>query len=233
VQSFGQAAGKPWKGVPQTIPGRVQCELYDLGGEGTGYHDSDSVNHGSGHLNPVNGNYLNEFRIGEGVDISYTKTGDIDNNQYNFVNPDMNQLYVGWTVPGEWLNYTVSVKQSGLYRIGLMYTCNADAGHTDGTHPDTGHSNEGHTATGHSDGVHPDGVITLSVDGKDIAGKIQIPTTHRDADTIAWRQWHHWNKVDSIANLKLEAGSHLLTLYSISGNMNYDYLEFTLLKPQP
>ncbi|HMH22209.1 MAG TPA: carbohydrate-binding protein [Puia sp.] len=197
LSSSAQPVARPWKGIPQPIPGRVQCELYDTGGEGVAYHDSDTTNHGSGNLNPANGDYFNEFRIKEGVDISYTKPGNIDNNPYNFVNPEMKQLYVGWTVNGEWLNYTVEVKKTGSYRIGLMYTCNAD------------------------------GRIGLSADGKDIAGKISIPTTHRDTDTVAWRQWHHWNKIDSIAEVHLSAGTHIITLYSISGNMNYDYLEFT------
>ena len=191
---------RPWQGKPQQIPGRVQCELYDEGGEGVAYHDSDSVNHGSGMLNPANGKFLNEFRMKEGVDISYTKSGDIDNNAYSLVKPEMDQLYVGWTVPGEWINYTVSVAKPASYRVGLMYTANTD------------------------------GAISLSVDGRDIAGKIMVPTTHRDEDTVAWRQWHHWNKAEGIATVKLTAGTHVLTLYSLSGNMNYDYLEFTEVK---
>jgi len=188
---------RPWQGRPQRIPGRVECELYDEGGEGVAYHDSDSINQGSGKLNPANGKSLNEFRMKEGVDISYTKSGNIDNNGYNFVTPEMDQLYVGWTVPGEWINLTVTVTKTATYRIGLMYTANTD------------------------------GAISLSMDGNDIAGKIKIPTTHRDADTVAWRQWHHWNKADGIATIKLAAGTHVLTLYSLSGNMNYDFLEFT------
>jgi len=52
--------GKPFQdnayhGGPQTIPGRVQCAYYDLGGEGVAYHDTDATNHGSGALNPANG----------------------------------------------------------------------------------------------------------------------------------------------------------------------------------
>src|SRR3982750_1855240 len=83
----------------QQIPGKVECELYDQGGEGIAYHDTDAVNNGSGKLNPVNGNPLNEFRINEGVDISYSKDGDIDNNPFNKVERSIGQLYVGWTVP--------------------------------------------------------------------------------------------------------------------------------------
>ena len=73
----------------QTIPGRLQCEYYDLGGEGIAYHDDDSINSGSGRLNPSDGSYLNEFRIKEAVDISYTKFREpaIDNNSFNFVEP--------------------------------------------------------------------------------------------------------------------------------------------------
>ena len=78
-QSFlSQYKGVPFRDTryqdgPQKIPGRVLCALYDLGGEGVAYHDTDPQNHGSGELNPADGTYLNEFRIHEGVDTSYTK----------------------------------------------------------------------------------------------------------------------------------------------------------------
>ena len=78
-QSFlSQYKGAPYhdsryNGGPQKIPGRIFCAYYDLGGEGVAYHDTDPQNHGSGELNPADGTYLNEFRIQEGVDTSYTK----------------------------------------------------------------------------------------------------------------------------------------------------------------
>jgi hypothetical protein len=202
ITSYSQVddyTGKPWNNTFQVIPGRLQCELYDLGSEGVAYHDADSVNNGSGRLNPANGDYFNEFRMHEGVDISYTKSNDIDNNQYNIVEPKMNQLYVGWTTPGEWINYSVEVKQTGNYYVGLMYTSNGDGG------------------------------ISLLIDGKDITGTIHVTSTHNDKDTVAWRQWHHWNRIESITTVHLETGLHLLTLNTVlNGNMNFDYLEFKL-----
>ena len=184
----------------QTIPGKVQCEYYDVGGEGIAYHDSDSVNSGSGKLNPADGTYLNEFRMSEAVDISYTKDGGVDDNEYNFVQPEMKQLYVGWTEPGEWTNYTVNVQQSGTYFIGLMYTANGD------------------------------GEISLSIDNKDATGPLNVPSTHRDEDKEGWRQWHHWNYIQDLARIELEKGIHVLRLHTVShGNMNYDFLEFRLL----
>jgi hypothetical protein len=62
-----------YRGGPQEIPGKVLWAWYDLGGEGVAYHGTDPQNHGSGELNPADGTYLNEFRIHEGVDTSYTE----------------------------------------------------------------------------------------------------------------------------------------------------------------
>src|SRR3984957_420647 len=94
-----------YQGGPQKIPGRVLCAYYDLGGEGVAYHDTDPQNHGSGELNPVDGTYLNEFRIHEGVDTSFTKFNrkpdPMDDNPFNKVVPPADLLYVGWTEPGE------------------------------------------------------------------------------------------------------------------------------------
>jgi hypothetical protein len=180
----------------QVIPGRIQCEYYDFGSEGFAFHDTDSINNGSGKLNPANGTVLNEFRMAEAVDISYTKENNIDNTIYNKVQPGMKQLYVGWTAPGEWINYSVSVKKDGEYKVGLMYTANGD------------------------------GTIAIDIDRKESL-RAKIPTTFDAADTVAWRQWHHWNKID-LGKVKLTKGKHILTLRTIDhGNMNYDYLEFS------
>jgi hypothetical protein len=77
-----------YQGGAQKIPGRVECSYYDRGGEGVAYHDADAKNNGSGGLNPADGTYLNQFRMDEGVDISYTKFHDqIDDSPYDLVKP--------------------------------------------------------------------------------------------------------------------------------------------------
>lgn len=180
---------------PQSLPGKLECEQYMAGGEGIAYHDTDPINNGSGKLNPADGTFLNEFRMKEGVDVSYTKERNVDNHAYNKVNPDMDQLYVGWTQPGEWVKYNIIVNEAGDYKVSLMYTANGD------------------------------GVIAIDIDGKESL-KAKVPTTFDAADTIAWRQWHHWNKTD-LGSIKLTKGQHVLTLKTVEhGNMNYDYLEF-------
>ena len=188
--------GKPWHNKMQEVPGKIEFEYYNEGGEGIAYHDSDSVNSGSGRLNPANGTFLNEFRMKEAVDISYTKPNNIDDNPYNKVPPEMYKFYLGWTKPGEWINYTVRVNNSGTYPIGLFYTSNGD------------------------------GSISFDVDGQDATGTLKINSTSDSRDTIQWRQWHHWNKSDSIGSVTLKKGVHVLTLHIITnGNMNLDYMD--------
>jgi len=194
--------GKAWQNKMQEVPGRIEFEFYNEGGEGIAYHDSDTVNNGSGRLNPANGTYLNEFRMKEGVDISYTKSNLIDDNVYKQVPRELNKLYVGWTKPGEWINYTIMVNKSGRYLIGLLYTSNGD------------------------------GTTSFDVDGKDATGPLKINSTHDIRDTVQWRQWHHWNKSDSIGSIMLKKGVHILTLHIITnGNMNLDYLDLEKTAP--
>jgi hypothetical protein len=118
-------------GAPN-IPGLVQCALYDLGGEGVAYHDTDALNNGSGRLNLEPGHqkphasaYLWQFRQTEGADISYVKDG-ADLSHPNPVSPHLNQLYLGWTENGEWCNYTVNVTRPGVYRIKALYSFQAN-----------------------------------------------------------------------------------------------------------
>ena len=190
-----------YKDGAQNIPGRVQCEYYDIGGEGIAYHDSDSINSGSGRLNPADGSYLHQFRMNESVDISFTKFQEppIDNTVFNLAQQQKDQLYVGWTKPGEWLKYTVKVNKTGLYELGIMFTSNKN------------------------------GKISISVNDKDVTGNLLIPSTANPADTVPWRQWHHWNYLSNIAEIELKQGTQVITLHTVEeGEMNYDYLDFKL-----
>jgi hypothetical protein len=212
LEASGPSFQDSYKGTPyrdsrykrgaQTIPGRVECAYYDRGGEGAAYHDTDAKNNGSGGLNPADGTYVNEFRMNEGVDISYTKFHDeIDNNPYNLVQPPENQLYVGWTEPGEWFDITVQVAQAGVYVADLLYT-----------------SNRG-------------GSITLDLNGESSAEPIAIASTFNASDPVAWRQWRHWNILPGIVRLRLPAGKNVLTVQTATGgNMNLAY--FNVSKAQ-
>ena len=204
---LGDYAGTPYhdqvyKEGAQIIPGKLQCEYYDKGGEGIAFHDSDSENSGSGGLNKADGSYLHEFRINEAVDISYTKFQDppIDNTPFNFVEQVKDQLYVGWTSGGEWTKYTIHVEKAGTYDLGLMYTANKD------------------------------GKISFSVNDLDVTGPILVPSTFVAADTVAFRQWHHWNYIDNVAQIPLKRGIQTFTIHTVEiGSMNYEFVNFELV----
>jgi hypothetical protein len=177
------------------------CAYYDLGGEGVAYHDTDPKNHGSGELNPVDGTYLNEFRIHEGVDTSYTKfdrkPDRIDDNPFEKVVPPRDMPYVGWTEPGEWFSITVDVERAGTYAADFLYT-----------------SNRG-------------GTISVDVNGKDATGALEVTSTYDPAYPLAWRQWHHWNLAPQFFKLRLNKGKNVLTVHVVtSGNMNLVYFDF-------
>jgi hypothetical protein len=136
--------------------------------------------------------------MNEGVDISYTKFHDhIDNTEYDLVQPQENQLYVGWTEPGEWFNITVEVAHAGIYSADLLYTS------------------------------HQGGSISLDVNGRAATGPLPIAATFNAADPLAWRQWHHWNLARNLVRVRLPAGRTLLTVHIVTeGQMNLAHLDF-------
>jgi len=92
---FAPASGgapTPFGGTPWAIPGTIQAEDFDEGGESIAYHDTSAGNKG--------GTY-------RATDVDIEATSDGGGGGYD----------VGWITAGEWLNYTVSVAQSGTYTV--------------------------------------------------------------------------------------------------------------------
>lgn len=83
----------PFGGTPAAIPGTVQTENYDTGGQGVAYN-----------VTSVNGN-ANGYRA-DGVDLEATSDTGGGHN-------------LGWTSSGQWFRYTVDVATAGTYTVGL------------------------------------------------------------------------------------------------------------------
>jgi hypothetical protein len=91
IETFAQSGGTPFTGSPQSLPGILQAEDFNNGGEGVAYHDNSPANQG--------GQYRSS-----GVDIAAAS--------------DVGGGYtLGWVGAGEWLNYTVNVGASGTYQL--------------------------------------------------------------------------------------------------------------------
>ena len=88
IASSAAAQSTPYAGAAMPIPGIIQNENFDNGGEGVAYHDTSAANEG--------GLYRST-----GVDIA----ANADNTGY----------VVGWVSAGEWLKYSVAVAAAGSY----------------------------------------------------------------------------------------------------------------------
>ena len=92
----------PYSGTPVSLPGTVQFENYDVGGQGNAYYDTTSGNTGGAYR-------------GNNVDIQATSdTG----GGYN----------IGWVKAGEWLKYTVKIATAGTYSIDVRLSQRASGG---------------------------------------------------------------------------------------------------------
>ena len=80
----------PYKDKAASVPGTIEAENYDVGGDGTAYSDNDSENRGDAN-----------FRDDEGVDIVNGGTGKA----------------IGYTSSGEWVEYTINVTETANYDI--------------------------------------------------------------------------------------------------------------------
>lgn len=85
----------PYKGTPHPIPGRIEAEEYDEGGQGFAYNEANN-----------NGNEGGATLRNDEVDIEATQ--DVSGT-YN----------LGYILNGEWLQYTVNVTATGVYDLNL------------------------------------------------------------------------------------------------------------------
>lgn len=81
---------QPFNDTLQVIPGIIEAEDFDFGGESIGYHDADKVN------------IAGDYRPNEAVDI-YDRLGE--------------GFHIGNMITGEWLEYSVHVKTEGWYDV--------------------------------------------------------------------------------------------------------------------
>jgi hypothetical protein len=83
----------PFGNGPRMVPGRIEAEDFDNGGEGLAYHDTTP---------------------GNGFPVSVYRNSDVDLKPCSDVGGG---FAVGIGAAGEWLVYTINVAQSGLYRF--------------------------------------------------------------------------------------------------------------------
>src|ERR1700727_2419268 len=91
IANVALAAEGPYGGTPAPVPGTVQAENYDTGGQGVSYNVTST--NGTG----------NSYRS-DGIDLETTSDtgGGYD---------------LGWTSGGQWFRYTVNAASAGSYTV--------------------------------------------------------------------------------------------------------------------
>jgi beta-glucanase (GH16 family) len=98
----------PYLMVSTEIPGIIEAENYDIGGQGMAYNDSDpDINNGN--------DFGNEYRVDEGVDILFNT-----DNRFGY--------HIDWIENGEWLEYQVNVQRSDAYTLDLRIASESNGG---------------------------------------------------------------------------------------------------------
>jgi len=95
------------------LPGKLNAIEYDLGRNGFAYNETGLLSRESN----SDGAY-NEGWAGRNDAVDIEACSDPESNGYD----------IGWTAPGEWLNYTVNVLQEGKYRVKMKYSVLGAAG---------------------------------------------------------------------------------------------------------
>jgi uncharacterized repeat protein (TIGR01451 family) len=92
----------PYGDVAHAIPGKIEAEDFDGGGQNVAYYDTGGGNDGGAYRN---------------TDVDIERTTDT-NGGFN----------VGWMASSEWLQYTVNVANAGTYRLDLRVAANGPGG---------------------------------------------------------------------------------------------------------
>jgi endoglucanase len=105
----------PFRAHTLTAPGanRILAVDYDLGRHGYAYSDVDHANYHVSTGEPRTVWNRGRAYRNDGVDIGEDPDGG---------------YYVGWTEPGEWLQYTVDVLSAGLYTVTVEYAASSNDG---------------------------------------------------------------------------------------------------------
>lgn len=95
-------------GYPTELPGRILCKNFDEGGNGSGYSDLTSGNEAI-----INTGDEKHFYREEDVDTEACSDGGTGHS-------------VGYIDANEWLQYSVVVKHSGTYKVGIRVAAGGD-----------------------------------------------------------------------------------------------------------
>jgi hypothetical protein len=174
-------AGKAWHDTVQTVPGKIQPERYDDGASGSTWYDT--------------GPHIGAYTARNSpVDLDPVKSND-PTVATSAVKAVPGEIYWGWLEAGEWLKFTVDVKQPGAYSV---------------------HAMVGTAMTGTSFRIDAlQGADSVS------SGTLVLPF----AEPCPVECYHYWNFAKDVGTIKLKAGLQVLRIQIVKSGYNIEYVE--------
>jgi len=195
---------------PYPIPGRLLFPAYDMGGSGVGFNTTDHYTFG-GNCFRKDGTVFPSLSITSSMKDPYSANGDVwydtgdstlDGTQYP--NATTQDVYIGAVRPGDWVNITVNVMQTGTYQVGSTWA--------------TGNGNPG------GEGGNGTMELQISVNGTMMLDwKDTFPNYGTTAD------FHHWKPYPDMGTITLQTGLQVIKMLSVDPHLNLDYVEFSLV----
>ena len=203
--------GKPYKGTPSAIPGRVDLVNVDTGGAEISYHADHNRMNSAGY-EPISGN---DYRPDEKDLPNICKTNGTNPDHWvadGSIYPSAampTEYYIGYAHSVDWVKITVNVAQAGKYNVssnwasdgakfGLSIWFNDGHSPVDPKHP--------------KDGVNKSGVVVM--DGTS--------------------DYHKWKPYPNFTTVDLVAGVQVMTFHLEQENhLQYGFLQFDLVGGNP
>lgn len=124
--------GTPFMGTPWPIPGRIDFENYDDGGQGVGWSVDDHT--GNFGVGGCGGNLYRTDMPHPQICVTNAVEGDVYSAGANMGMPypldGSESMYIGYTHGVDWVKLTVDVKQAGTYTLSSTWA--SEGGGADG-----------------------------------------------------------------------------------------------------
>jgi hypothetical protein len=194
---------------PYTIPGRLEFENYDMGGDNVGYHTTD-------HIGCAGGGYRKDGQTASlcatspmadttyhapNGDVYYDTGTALDGTTYP--NATTMDVYIGAVRPQDWVNITVNVMTAGTYVVSSTWA--------------SGNGNPG--------GEGGNGAMELQVFSN---GTMLLDWKDTFPNYATTANFHNWKTYANMGTVTLQAGLQVIKLQSADPHLNLDYVQFSL-----
>jgi hypothetical protein len=181
-----------------------------MGGSGVGFNTTDHDTFG-GNCFRKDGPPSASLSITSSMGDSYSPNGDVwyetgdptlDGTTYP--NATTQDVYIGAVRPGDWVNITVNVTQTGMYQVSSTWA----------------------TGNGPPGGEGGNGAVELQIS---VNGTMMLDWKDTFPNYMTTANFHNWKPYPDMGTIALQEGVQVLKMLSVDPHLNLDYVQFSLV----